>query len=211
MTEYEFWDNRYRLGGDSGKGSTGIWRKWKWRIIEGFVRIEDKSVLDVGCGDLQFVKGKKFKSYMGIDISPFIIGKHQRMKSKHPERFEDWAFFVCDATTSPPMTQADVVLCMDLLFHIMDDTRFAQLLDNLNIWAGEWLFVIGWSKNPFPDGKICDNYQYFRDLKAWLDHLPNLAFVGEFKPNKEDVNSLYVFRRRYDTIIEDENPMRDTQ
>lgn len=184
-TEERFWEERYSTGGESGKGSVGGYRKWKWKVIEKYVKVNDKTVLDVGCGDLQFMKGKKFKTYLGIDISKTIIQKNRAMR-------RDWSFLVMDAASdNAHKQQYDVVFCMDVLFHIMDDSRFAQLLKNLNGWTGSWLFVVGWTRNPLT--YLHDSYQYYRNLKNWLQYLPDLALVGEYQKKGDPYNTLYVF------------------
>ena len=185
----EFWDTRYRGGADSGAGSRGSYRKWKWKIINSYVDVKTKSVLDVGCGDLQFLKGRKFGSYLGFDISPYIIAKNQ---GQHP----DLSFKVKDVTVSDTdLPQFDVVFCMDLLFHIMDESGFVRLLENLNRWAGEWLFVINWSINPLGSNVTDGEYQHFRNLISYLDKLPDLKLVYVRKKKGDPFNSLYVFKR----------------
>lgn len=184
----EYWNKRYRGGVDSGGGSRGSYRKWKWKIINGYVDVKTKSVLDVGCGDLQFLKGRKFGSYLGFDISPYIIAKNQGLRP-------DLELAVRDVTiTHKGQPRYDVVLCMDLLFHIMDENGFVRLLENLNRWTGEYLFVVNWCKNPFPYLK--DNYQYFRDLSLYFDWLTDLKLVDTFQRKNDPYNMLYVFRRR---------------
>jgi SAM-dependent methyltransferase len=188
-TEGRFWEERYRTGGDSGKGSVGAYRKWKWKTIKKYINPKEKSVLDVGCGDLQFMKGQKFKHYVGVDISSSIIEKN---RAKRP----DWAFLCADVATYGLRFRPqpfDVVFCMDVLFHIMNDERYGILLDNLNRWAGEWLFIVSWAKNPLP--YLHDYFQYYRDLKEWLGRLPDFALVGEHQKKGDEYNTLYVFRR----------------
>lgn len=192
-----FWEERYKRGGTSGKGSVGGYRKWKWKVIKQFVNIKDKTVLDVGCGDLSFLKGQKFRGYLGIDISPTII---KRNRKKRP----DLSFAVEDVTNPNMEVYSlvsndvslifDVVLCMDLLFHIMKEGDFKNLLRNLNRWTGEYLFVVNWCKNPLP--YLHDNYQYFRDLSLYLDWLTNLKLVDTFRKKNDPYNMIYVFRRR---------------
>ena len=182
-----YWDKRYRYGGESGAGSVGAYRKWKWSIIDKYVKVKEKTVLDVGCGDITFLKGKRFKGYLGLDISPTIIKRNQK---KRP----DLLFDTVDVTQIRFIVpQFEVLLCMDLLFHIMDDDDFEDLLGNLNHLAGEWLFLINWCKNPLLYLK--DDHQYFRDLTLWFDRLPDLELVATHQKKGDPYNMLYVFRR----------------
>jgi SAM-dependent methyltransferase len=182
-----YWEDRYKKGKDSGRGSAGKYRKWKWNVIRRFVNIKDKTVLDVGCGDIQFIKKKKFESYLGLDISPTIIEQNRKKRA-------DLRFEVADVTLQSERGKFDVVLCMDLLFHIMKEENFKNLLNNLDNWTGEYLFVINWCKNPLPYSN--DEYQYFRDLSFYLDWLPNLDLVDTFRLKNDPYNMLYVFRRK---------------
>lgn len=185
----EYWDKQYRGGADSGGGSRGSYRKWKWKIINGYVDVKTKSVLDVGCGDIQFLKGRKFGSYLGFDISPYIIAKNRGLRP-------DLEFAVRDVTIPDKGSMRfDVVLCMDLLFHIMDENGFVCLLQNLNRWAGEWLFVINWSINPLGSNVTDGQYQYYRNLVHYLDKLPDLKLMHVRKKRGDPYTSLYVFQR----------------
>lgn len=187
--EGRWWNRRYARGGASGKGSLGAYRKWKWGIINKHVKVENKTVLDVGCGDLNFLKGKRFKDYTGIDAAEFIIEKNRKAKPS-------WTFILGDVASKNLFLRGperpNVVLCLDVLFHIMDNERFANLLQNLNRWTGEFLFINTWAKNPLPtvhDGE----FQYFRDLNEWLP-LSDLELVVQY-PHADGFNMMYVFRR----------------
>ena len=79
-----YWEERYASGSDSGKGSIGDIRKWKWSIINTYLH-HVKEVIDIGCGDLSFWEGVKCLDYVGIDISPTIIKANM---AKRP----DWIF-----------------------------------------------------------------------------------------------------------------------
>ena len=187
MRERMFWNGQYSGDKPIYKGSVGSYRKWKWKVIERFVDVRKKSVLDVGCGDLSFIKGKRFKNYLGLDISPVIIGRNRK---KRP----DLLFLNEDVTQCQITQQFDVVLCMDLLFHIMTDKGFESLLRNLNNWTREYLFLVNWCKNPLP--YVRNDFQHFRDLVPYLDLMQDLELIDTNQRKKDPYNMLYVFRRR---------------
>jgi len=114
----------------------------------------------------------------------------ERNQKKRP----DLNFFVNDVTRANLHSKKyDVVLCMDLLFHIMTDEGFKNLLRNLNRLTGEYLFIVNWCKNPLPYLK--DHYQYFRDLSLYFEWLTDLKLVDTFLRKMDPYNMLYVFRR----------------
>jgi hypothetical protein len=143
--EYSYWQNHYERGGSSGEGSVGKNREWKWRTITLYAQ-EIDDVIDIGCGDLTFWEDCKLapkpSHYLGLDVSSTIIDHDQR---KYPDR----SFCVADAKTLIPGLNARIVLCLDLLFHIMDDDKFLRIIENLCHYSLAWIFVFTWCRNPF--------------------------------------------------------------
>jgi organic radical activating enzyme len=73
------WNEHYKNGGLSGdpKGYEKS-KIWKHSILSTYMHdSDDKSIIDVGCGDLQFWDGKLPANYTGIDISQEIAIKNQ--------------------------------------------------------------------------------------------------------------------------------------
>jgi SAM-dependent methyltransferase len=85
----KFFDTNYRSGWDSGSGSRVAFTVTYRYIIESFLRLNDvHRVLDLGCGDWQFSKLIPWDdydiSYLGLDVSPFIIEKNkERFGTEH--------------------------------------------------------------------------------------------------------------------------------
>jgi len=177
-----YWDRRYLSGRGSGGGSIGKHRDWKWLQIG---NLSDKNVLDVGCGDLSFWEGRNCLNYTGIDSSKIIIDKN---KEERP----DWNFICADASTEQDL-DGQVVLCLDLLFHILKDSIYENILRNLEKWTRDKLYVYTWRKNPF-NGKTADGYyQCYRPFLEYTSILEplNLVEVLEFAR----VGALYKFER----------------
>ncbi|MDA4127050.1 MAG: hypothetical protein OK452_07585 [Thaumarchaeota archaeon] len=185
----EYWEKRYRDGGKSGQGSVGLARDWKWSVIQKHVsQVED--VVDVGCGDLSFWEGRTCERYIGIDISPHII---RRNSEKRP----DWAFVARPAEKRLPL-RGRVVLCLDVLFHILDDETAMGIMENLCEYSSEWVIIHAWWRNPF-EGKVNDGlYQAYRPLDKALFSGRGFDCVEE-SPAPEEVNpygAMYIFKKR---------------
>ena len=187
-TPDEYWETRYSKGihgGKSGPGSVGENRTWKWSIIDRFIDVKEADVLDIGCGDLSFWEGRTCKSYLGLDFSPTII---QRNKLRNPE----WKFIQGDASVNHNF-QADIVFCFDMLFHIMSDDVYFDILRNLSKWTNKWLFIYTWHERYFNDEPTDGKYQYFRPLQKHLEYLSPLKLVTVEK--HDEIGSMYVFSR----------------
>lgn len=125
MESEKYWDERYKEGGNSGYGSYGeqLEKKLKW--LSG---LDIQTIAEVGCGDFNFGRmllGKYPRaSYTGYDVSPFIVEKNSIL---YP-----YASF----TNEPLLPKADLVLCVDVLFHILDDKKAEEMLGGLEkIWT----------------------------------------------------------------------------
>ena len=184
--ERDYWNQRYTDGGDSGRCSVGKLKEWRWKIIKKHMKIKDKSVLDVGCGDLRFWDGVKHTDYTGIDISSVIIEKNFSIK---PE----WKFICEDASEAILNRNYDIVFCFEMLFHIMTEASFICILQNLNTWAGEMLFISCWNQRPEPF--VYPHYQAHYQLEEYFHFLPDLVLKKKYKTDLGQ-RALYVFSRK---------------
>jgi hypothetical protein len=190
-----YWDKRYANGGNSGCGSTGYLREWKWQTIELFVNpiIE---VIDVGCGDLSFWDLTTLpKGYVGIDASEVII---QKNRINNPTL----TFYHAESST-PLGIVAPVVFCFDMLFHIMDDDVYKRTIENLCRMSSEYIFIYTWVNNPLRKFWFIesdrDEYERFRDLEQINTITSDYGFKGISVIRNETLDrfgAMLVFRRK---------------
>lgn len=179
----DYWNIRYGDGGDSGIGSIGKEKDWKWSIIKEEVDITTCSVLDLGCGDLSFWRDFRAKKYIGIDYSSFII---ERNRAKFPEL----DFHLMDMTTLNRSFAADVIFCLDVLFHQPSKRDFEAILDFLNNIDGEFLFITNFdTRLPQPAPHMS-----FRNLTDYLDRLSNWI-LQKVHDSPFDSKKLYFLKR----------------
>jgi len=194
--EAAYWEKRYSLGGDSGEGSAGKGRDWKWKMINEFAP-NITSVIDVACGDLRFWNGRPDKyvdDYIGIDISKTIIERNRKIQQSNIK-------FICAPAEKRIGLKAPFVFCMDLLFHIMDDDTYEAILENLCYYSSRFIFVHTWINNCFGDrirGPFTDgNYMTFRRFEDYFPIFNREGFSNpQVRRNPNRVGALYIFRRR---------------
>lgn len=166
-------------------------------------------MLDVGCGDLSFWEGRDCSKYLGLDISPTIIEKDRQLRPS-------WELKVHQAEV-PLDVHARIVLCMDLLGHIMDDDSYVRILHNLCKYSTEWIFIHTPSRNPFtlraamrwafwklrdhkiPNVCLClsgsdGKYQKYRRFASFLPIFWEASFelVGQ---QTKGANGMYAFKK----------------
>lgn len=203
--EKTYWEARYIQGGTSGSGSIGVGRTWKWKVIGEVIRNHSpellesddslSKIIDVGCGDLSFWNVEPpfsihVEKYIGIDISETVIMRNRE------RRIAGWSFIVSPSHIRDWGLKAPVVLCMDLLFHIMDDIEFIESLKNLCYYSEDLIFIHTWKYNPFKDSISDGVYQKYRPFEAYSGIFMESGFtLIEEKLNPNQIGCLYAFKK----------------
>lgn len=197
MSLQGYWESRYQSGGNSGPGSRGLLRFWKWYKIINYINVKwrgkvQASVIDVGCGDLAFWKDFTCEEYTGIDFS------ETRCKENSVER-PNWQFICSGAEVTQPVKKAEAVFCFDLLFHIVNETSYLMTLKNLTEYSSKYIFVYTWFKNPigFPQ-ENSETYQKFRDFSEYQFMFTRKGFelIGLHRcPIIDEYGAMWVFRK----------------
>jgi 2-polyprenyl-3-methyl-5-hydroxy-6-metoxy-1,4-benzoquinol methylase len=204
------WNEHYKNGGKSGEPKEyEIARSWKKIIISTYCDINVDSILDVGCGDLQFWNGDLPSYYTGIDISQVIIDKNKLL---YPDKK-----FICSNASTTLDVSADAVICFDMLWHIIDDNDYIKILENIKKYSKNYVFLYTWNSNIFDKNifyrlyanfkqsgsvsfKPIDNdggYQKYRDfLKIALPIFnPEFTLIASYKNTHWTEGTMYVFAK----------------
>ena len=66
----EYWEDRYRSGGNSGVGSYGKFATFKADVMNGIVQSSPyRSFMEFGCGDGNQLSLISYPEYIGLDVS----------------------------------------------------------------------------------------------------------------------------------------------
>ena len=182
----EYWNKRYKKGKRSGTRKA---HEWVHQQIEKYLDLEECEVLDVGCGDLHFWKRPMPERYRGIDFSEEIVNQMKRIGGDR---------FVLADITDPHLIDyiepADVVLCMNVLYHQMTEEDYRATLINLNRLTKSILFLTDFSFEPWHYDRT---YQAYYGIPH-VPFLPDLKFVAQYDWPVREFYSLYVYRRPRD-------------
>jgi trans-aconitate methyltransferase len=132
----DYWDKRYREGGDSGAGSYNRLAQFKARFLNAFVEKNRlSSVIEHGCGDGAQLKLARYPSYTGIDISPKAVEICRSLFTTDPTK----RFFQADLL--PAGTRADLALSLDVIYHLVEDQVFEAYMEKLFTSASRYIIV----------------------------------------------------------------------
>lgn len=180
----DYWNGRYDCGGNSGHGSIGRERIWKWNIIREYIVIASCSVVDIGCGDLSFWGSIRAKSYIGIDYSDVVIEQNRT-------KFPDLIFHREDLTeTKVAIPPTDAAFCFDVLFHQPSECDFLRILGLLNSLNARVLFVSNFDYQLPRSG----GHMSYRVLERYLENLDNWLLLKIYD-SPIDTKRLYVLVR----------------
>jgi 2-polyprenyl-3-methyl-5-hydroxy-6-metoxy-1,4-benzoquinol methylase len=136
----QYWEKRLQKQWTlNGVGYIGMGRFNDWvyrakgsvfdRIVRSLPLPTAFTILDIGCGTGFYIdrwKTRKAGKITGMDLTDVAV---QQLRAKYP----DCEFLQGDIgdSSKPPQEEVDVVSAMDVLFHIVDDKRYAQALRNI--------------------------------------------------------------------------------
>ncbi len=197
LVSQKFWDDRYSSGMTSGDNGAGPLKDWQWEVLTK-VAGEIDDVIDVGCGDLRFWQDKdgmirECKKYTGIDISQFMIEKHSRI-FKIFDRPE-WTFIHSPADVYIEGLHARIVVCLNMLYHILNEDVFNNILKNLSLYSDEWVFINTWEISPWEDKTTDNYYQKYWALDKYVVPGFTLADKHLFKMSNANIFCTLCFKK----------------
>jgi SAM-dependent methyltransferase len=181
-----YWDERYRVGGNSGQGSYGQLAKYKAEIINDFiVKNNIVSCVEFGCGDGNQLQLYNFKKYLGYDVSETVLSIIRNMyKNDAGKKFKNLNDFNYDAF--------DLSLSIDVIYHLVEDNVFIDHMEKL--FASAYKYVIIYSSNFDFHGK---------DRKQ--DHVRHRQFTGWVEQNIKNFKLIYHIPNKFSKKENDRN------
>jgi len=171
-----FWDLRYVLYPElgSGVGSRGDVLNYKKNIIKyATYKYLDKKIIDVGCGDLELTRDFNFKNYLGLDVSQEAL---RIAKSKKPD-----LDFLNANITSNAITDADLIMCFDVLIHQSKKEDFKEIVKSIVEKAHERIIIGAYNKKPQYSSDITHFYNGILDEVKSYDKFNEIGIIAEYR------------------------------
>jgi len=136
-----YWEERYRSGGNSGLGSYGHENQFKINYIKNIIQAHSiQSINDFGCGDGNQIEGLvDLVNYKGYDISKTAVEICK-------ERYKDASNFNFSLDFTD-WTQADLCMSLDVLYHIVEDDLFYEYVMNLFNYSLSYILIYSVESN----------------------------------------------------------------
>ncbi len=185
-----YWQKRYDEGGNSGAGSYGLLASFKTEVINSFLLGHQiNSVIEFGCGDGQQIKDIKYQNYLGLDVAEtsidlcqklFAVDKHKSFIKYEPTSFYNHGFL-----------QADLVVCLDVLYHIISEEEFLKTLNDIFSCARSYVILY-----TSIDAYKIEPYKYgahvrHRDVLSYLSKFNNFSIVRTIPQRYPNLSSAH--------------------
>ena len=165
-----YWQKRYLIGGNSGKGSYGENAKFKSEVLNKFVLDNNiSSVTEYGCGDGNQLSYAEYPQYIGLDISEEAV---KRSSALFPEDSSK-SFSLYDPNEfefNKQKFSADLVLSLDVIYHLVEDEVYRKYLQN--IFNSAKKYVVIYSSNEEVHGMLHSRHVRHRnvtsDIEGWF-------------------------------------------
>jgi hypothetical protein len=181
----DYWDRWYQRYPTSGAGSRGGELAFKVEQIKKECK-DVHSILDIGCGD--FKLGKQVcdmfapAEYAGFDISESILKINR-------EAYPEYEFNKIEDYSSILGKKADLVLCIDVLFHQLDDMEYDRLLNLLPTLYNKYLVI-----SEYDDTTLGNKWHYVRNRHFDPTTIGD-NFVAIRIPYESTHKWFYIFRK----------------
>lgn len=156
-----YWDDRYRLGGNSGDGSYGKLAEFKAGVVNELVAAHTiQSVLELGCGDGNQLSLARYPNAVGLDVSSQAIEScRKRFAGDETKSFS----LMSDYAGGP----VECTLSLDVIYHLVEDEVFDDYMKKLFGLAER--FVVVYSSNT--EEQVSDVVKHVRHRKFtdWID------------------------------------------
>jgi methyltransferase family protein len=137
----EYWENRYRSGGNSGAGSYNNLALFKAEVINELISAHNfSSMIEFGCGDGNQLSLLNTPRYTGLDVSSGAI---QLCRQKFAND-DSKSFFLYDSKCfidKQGLFRMDVAMSLDVLFHLVEKEIYEIYLEHLFSCASKMVII----------------------------------------------------------------------
>ncbi|MEC0125997.1 class I SAM-dependent methyltransferase [Paenibacillus pabuli] len=136
----EYWEQTYRSGETSGRGSYGVLAEFKAEVVNGLIQRENiTSVIEFGCGDGNQLQYMNYSEYLGVDVAASSV---RLCASKFAnDSSKSFMLYTPGLWINRGFLQADLTVCLDVLYHITDETDFRSTLYDILHASAEWVVL----------------------------------------------------------------------
>lgn len=199
ISTIDYWESRYRSGGNSGSGSYNRLAQFKADFINEFLISNPvQSAIEFGCGDGNQLSLIRYPRYVGLDVSKTSI----RLCSERFRGDTSKSFFLYDPfafSDSSGVFHSDLSLSLDVIYHLVENEVYELYMEHL--FGASTRYVIIYSTN---DEQVQVNHERNRRFTTWIEQKKPKwrlllrkvnPFHNEEDPESQSSSDFYIYER----------------
>ena len=197
MIEYVpevYWYNRFKLFRDNIRGAGNLTLSeennlLQYKAAESTIKdilskdrvinepdCDDYQFLEIGVGSgywTEFLKQNGVVDYTGIDITDILFDRHKR-------QYYMYEFIKQDVTKEPIQGKYDIIICLDVTQHIIDNNLFEIAMNNIKqaLKPGGMLLITSWLSDEF---ERVNWYEAKRPLSQYVDIFGKINNIMQYR------------------------------
>ena len=195
-TSGEYWEQRYRSGGNSGAGSYSRLATFKAEVLNDFVaRNNVTTVIEIGSGDGAQLTLAEYPSYTGIDVSQVAVDSTRRLFA------DDGSKRFIHTSEVTATDRAELALSLDVIYHLVEDAVFDSYLRQLFDAATKYVIVYSSNTDKFWSSPHVRHREFTRWVQenradfALAETIPNRYPYDKADPDNTSFADFYIFER----------------
>ncbi|MGO4529874.1 methyltransferase domain-containing protein [Paenibacillus sp. 2TAF8] len=135
-----YWEQTYRSGETSGRGSYGVLAEFKAEVVNALIQREGiHRVIEFGCGDGNQLKYMNYGEYLGMDVAASSVKQCASLYASDPSK--SFMVYTPGLWFNRGFLQADLTVCLDVLYHITDEADFRATLSDVLHTSTQWVVL----------------------------------------------------------------------
>jgi SAM-dependent methyltransferase len=190
----KYWERRYKRGKDSGSGSYGRLARFKAEVVNRVIaETKATSLLDLGCGDGHQLSLFRPMTYVGVEVSPTILGRLRNRYAGQP------TFRFLHEDELPLGLQCDIALSCDVIFHLLEDAVFEAHMTSLFRHARHVVVIYSSNHDEPYDGSHVRRRRFTDFVAArfpeWSPvlHIPNAFPWDPTRPSETSSSEFHIY------------------
>lgn len=189
----QYWEERYKIGGNSGSGSYGRLSEFKAEIINDFIFDHNiSSAIEFGCGDGNQLSMIHCPNYIGVDVSNKAIENCKKRFIKDSTKH----FYKIDEV---PEISCELSLSLEVIFHITEKKIFEDHLRQVFNYSSAYVMIF--SSNMNKKSIFFQPHIRHRKFTDWIEqHMLDWKMIKKIenpykKKLKGSFSDFYIYKR----------------
>lgn len=195
----QYWEDRYRVGGNSGSGSYGRLAEFKAQFLNDFVeKNKISTVLEFGCGDGAQLLLAEYENYLGFDVAPSSVAMCRERFKSNP----NYCFHLVGSDEFKNIKKANLSLSLDVIYHLIEDDVYDEYMRKLFECSKRFVIIYAYDFEKIYELK----HEKGRNFTKWvtefapdwelIDRTSNKYPYDKSDPNNTSQSDFYTYLKK---------------